>query len=104
MPLDFEQFDTRRYPVLDVKRGYGEWSVSYDKVFVDLLDRPLLERVRSVDFAAVSNAVDLACGTGRIGAWLKERRGDQSSSYYVDGLDLTPEMMAQAHAKGLYRE
>jgi SAM-dependent methyltransferase len=42
--------------------------------------------------------LDLACGTGRIGAWLRSR-----GVANVDGVDLTPAMLEQARAKEIYR-
>jgi SAM-dependent methyltransferase len=98
MAIEFKHFDARRYPVLSVREGYGEWSATYDDVFVDLLDRPLLERIQSIRWNSVEAAADLACGTGRIGAWLRER-GVRN----IDGLDLTPQMLEQARGKGIYR-
>jgi SAM-dependent methyltransferase len=46
---------------------------------------------------AAERALELACGTGRIGAWLRGR-----GVRWLDGIDLTPEMLAQAEARGVY--
>jgi len=97
--MDFDRFDTRHYPTLPVEDGYREWAVSYERVVQDEMDLRLLERLTRVPWAATRRALDLACGTGRIGRWLKARGVGR-----IDGLDLTPEMLAQARAKGVYEE
>jgi len=63
------------------------------------MDLRLLERARMVDWSAVRSALDLACGTGRIGAWLRGRCAQAA----VDGVDITPEMLAVARGRGVYR-
>lgn len=95
--MDFAPFDQRGYPTLDVRRGYGEWAETYEGVVQDVMDLRLLARLGSVDWAAAEPVLDLACGTGRIGAWLR-RHGVRR----LDGLDLTPEMLARAEARGVY--
>jgi predicted TPR repeat methyltransferase len=95
--MDFSRFDVRRYPTLAVQDGYREWASTYERVVEDEMDLRLLERLSAVDWDAGGRALDLACGTGRIGAWLRARGVHQ-----LDGVDLTPEMLIQAEAKGLY--
>lgn len=95
--MDFTPFDTRKYPVLDVRAGYGEWAASYDATVPDEMDLPLLARVAGVDWPSVRHGLDLACGTGRIGAWLKDRGVAR-----LTGVDLTPEMLARAADRGVY--
>ncbi|HEX5263036.1 MAG TPA: class I SAM-dependent methyltransferase [Phenylobacterium sp.] len=94
---EFSRFDTRHYPTLPVREGYEAWADTYESTVLDLMDRRLLERLRSIDWPAVGRALDLACGTGRGGAWLKAK-GVAS----IDGVDLTPAMLERASAKGLY--
>jgi SAM-dependent methyltransferase len=98
MSMDHTVYDKRRYPIVDVREGYGEWVHTYDATVHDEMDLRLLERLRTVDWAAAREALDLACGTGRIGAWLKARGAGE-----VDGVDLTPEMLERARGRGLYR-
>jgi SAM-dependent methyltransferase len=95
--MDFSHFDVRRYPMLAVQDGYREWAESYEEVVQDEMDIRLLDRIGTVDWASAGHALDLACGTGRIGVWLRGRGVRQ-----LDGLDFTPEMLARARAKGVY--
>lgn len=97
--MDFSQFDIRHHPMVSVEEGYGEWARTYNEVEVGTLDRQLLARIKAVPWAEMRAAVDLACGTGRIGAWLK-----QQGVAAMDGIDLTPEMLEQARARGIYRQ
>ena len=61
------------------------------------MDIALLDALSGVPWAAANRAADLGCGTGRTGAWL---RGKSIRS--IDGVDLTPEMMAIARSRGVY--
>lgn len=96
--MDASHFDKRRYPVVNAATGYGEWAVSYEETVATGLDRPLLTRLRSIDWTNAGPAADLACGTGRTGEWLAGQ-GVQP----IDGIDIAPEMQAKARAKGIYR-
>lgn len=96
--MDADLFDKRRYPVVAAAAGYGEWADSYEATVAEGLDRPLLERLTAVEWASATAAADLACGTGRTGAWLHER-----GIRCIDGVDVTPEMLRQAAAKHVYR-
>ena len=95
--MDFAPFDRRRYPTLAVRDGYREWAKTYENVVQDEMDLRLLARIGTVDWARAGRVLDLACGTGRIGAWLQAQRVQR-----LDGLDFTPEMLARAEAKGVY--
>ena len=95
--MEFAPFDRRRYPTLPVREGYREWAETYEDVVQDEMDLRLLARIGTVDWAAAGRVLDLACGTGRIGAWLRAQ-GVQR----LDGLDFTPEMLARAEAKRVY--
>lgn len=94
--VDFARFDARHYPTLGVQDGYAAWAPTYEATVLDLMDLRLLERL-SLDWASAGRVLDLACGTGRVGAWLKARGAGP-----IDGLDLTPEMLAQAGSKAAY--
>ena len=96
--MDHSVYDRRRYPIVDVREGYGEWVRTYEDTVLDEMDLRLLARLRTVDWSSARTVLDLACGTGRVGAWLRER-----SRAAIDGVDLTPEMLEVARAKGVYR-
>jgi len=96
--VDHSIYDKRGYPVVDVREGYGEWVRTYEQTVLDEMDVRLLEALRTVDWAAPRLVLDLACGTGRIGAWLK-RRGSAA----IDGVDITPEMLEVGRGKDVYR-
>jgi SAM-dependent methyltransferase len=96
--MDHSIYDKRRYPIVEVREGYGEWVRTYEQTVQDEMDLRLLDRLRTVDWTAPRLVLDLACGTGRIGAWLRGR-----CSATIDGVDLTPEMLEGARNKGVYR-
>jgi SAM-dependent methyltransferase len=96
--MDHEPYDKRRYPIVDVRQGYGEWARTYEDTVLDEMDLRLLARLESVDWPAARDVLDLACGTGRIGAWLRHQ-----SAAAIDGVDLTPAMVDMARAKRVYR-
>jgi len=94
---DFSSFDRRKYPTVTPREGYGAWSATYEETIKEDMDLRLLERIGTVRWDRVERAADLGCGTGRTGAWLRER-GVQ----HVDGVDVTPEMLERARARGVY--
>jgi len=95
--LEFSQFDRRRYPTVPVREGYREWLPSYETTVEDEMDVVLLAALERVRWASVERAADLGCGTGRTGAWLR-----QHGVARIDGIDLTPEMLAIARGRGIY--
>jgi SAM-dependent methyltransferase len=95
--MDFAPFDTRRYPTLPVRDGYGEWAVNYEDTVLDLMDVRLLDRLREVDWRRVRRAADLACGTGRTGRWLRA-----AGVGHIDGVDFTEAMLDRARGKNVY--
>ncbi|WP_413569294.1 class I SAM-dependent DNA methyltransferase [Bdellovibrio sp. HCB117] len=97
--MDFKKFDQRNYPTVSAKEGYGEWAETYENSVPDLLDLQTLHQIESVSWSDSKACLDLACGTGRIGVWLKSKGVNT-----IDGLDLTPEMLEKAKAKNIYQE
>lgn len=97
MMLEFSQFDRRGYPTVSVREGYRDWLPSYETTVENEMDLVLLETLESVPWTAVERAADLGCGTGRTGAWLRSRGVAR-----IDGIDLTPEMLAVARGRGIY--
>jgi SAM-dependent methyltransferase len=96
--MDFAPYDRRRYRTVGVPEGYAGWVETYENTVSDEMDLRLLERLDCVEWSVIHKAVDLACGTGRTGAWLKGR-GVGS----IDGVDLTAPMLRRASAKRAYR-
>jgi SAM-dependent methyltransferase len=96
--LKFSDFDTRRYRTVDVRTGYGDWVTTYERTVEDAMDIALLDALSTPPWRSLSTAADLGCGTGRTAAWLRRHAVPT-----IDGVDLTPEMLALAGAKGLYR-
>jgi SAM-dependent methyltransferase len=96
--LDHAIFDKRNYPIVEAQEGYAEWVRTYELTVQDEMDLRLLERLQSVDWSAPRRVLDLACGTGRIGAWLKCR----STAAVIDGVDITPQMLDLARDRGIY--
>jgi SAM-dependent methyltransferase len=96
--VDHSIFDNRNYPIVNVEHGYGEWAQTYEEIVQDAMDIRLFNRIMQVDWRGHQHILDLACGTGRIGVWLREQ-----TDAVIDGVDITREMMEQAQAKGVYR-
>jgi len=92
--MDFASFDKRGYRTVDARAGYGEWAATYEDTVKDPMDLDLLDVV-DVEWGGV--VADLGCGTGRTGEWLAGRVDA------IDGVDLTPEMLELARARGVYR-
>jgi len=97
--VDHSIYDKRRYPIVEVREGYGEWVRTYEQTVYDEMDLRLLEHLRTVDWSVARSVLDLACGTGRIGAWVRGR----CPTAAIDGVDITPEMLDVARSRGIYR-
>ncbi|MFF8769666.1 class I SAM-dependent DNA methyltransferase [Kitasatospora sp. NPDC015120] len=97
--VDFSDFDTRNYPTVDVRTGYAGWVDTYEQTVEDAMDLAVLDRLDTPRWAEVRRAADLGCGTGRTGAWL---RGRAAGGLVLDGVDLTPEMLARARERGAH--
>lgn len=91
----------------DDNRGlYRDWATTYETDFADAHGYVYHERVvdRFVTFAAPiplpldAPLLDVGCGTGVVGKSLQER-GFRT----IDGIDISPEMLAEADKKQLYR-
>lgn len=97
--MDASRFDVRNYPIRSVRDGYSEWAASYEDSVQDVMDLRLLERIQSAPWDRIQMGADLACGTGRIGVWLREH-----GVAMLDGVDLTAEMLEGAREKDVYHQ
>jgi SAM-dependent methyltransferase len=93
----FSNFDQRGYRTLPPREGYAMWSSSYETTVKPEMDLWLLDRVESVAWGEAARAVDLGCGTGRTGAWMRSR-----GVPVVDGVDITAEMIEGARRRAIY--
>jgi SAM-dependent methyltransferase len=94
----FSDFDSRGYRTLDVRSGYAEWVPTYERTVEDAMDIALLDALTTPPWSSLHTAADLGCGTGRTGAWLRKR-----GVAAIDGIDVTPEMLAVARESDVYR-
>jgi len=86
---------------------YADWAESYDADVGDEEYGLPGSVLHTIDAAAVhvpaiadlaTPVLDAGCGTGRIGVALADR-----GYTTIDGVDLSPEMVALAEARGIYR-
>ncbi|KPP80986.1 MAG: Methyltransferase domain [Rhodobacteraceae bacterium HLUCCO07] len=84
----------------DSQRLYRSWADSYDSDFVDEMDYRLPQHVARVFLAAHPKGpvLDLGAGTGVMGLLL------EGQVTPVDGTDISPEMLAVAARKQVYRQ
>jgi predicted TPR repeat methyltransferase len=80
-----------------VVTGFEEWAQTYDQTVDSQLDLCLLAQLHTVPWPQMQRVVDLGCGTGRIGQWLR-----QQGIPHIDGVDCSPAMVQQAATKQVY--
>jgi len=97
MTKPFSLYDIRHYPTVDVVTGFGEWASTYDQTVQRQLDLDLLAQLHTVPWPQMHRAVDLGCGTGRIGQWLR-----QQGVSHLHGVDCSLAMARQAATKQVY--
>lgn len=82
---------------------YRDWARTYDKTMLEGLhyQSPNLvaDRLAALMPGRDNPVLDIGCGTGLAGRELSAR-----SFTVIDGIDISPEMMAVAHEKGGYRD
>ena len=86
----------------EVRLTYRNWADTYDR---DLLDEfgyraphAAVEALEKLLPSRDSVILDMGCGTGLVGELLREL-----GYRHLDGLDLSPEMLEKAEARGVYR-
>ena len=104
--IDVETFDPRLSAVYrqreDKLRHYDEWAGSYETDLVDDLD--YVAHLETSDIFAklvgdrTSRVLDVACGTGLVGAYLAGLGYAQ-----IDGVDFSGEMLRRAGERKIYR-
>jgi|RhiMetdeSRZDD1v2_1073273.scaffolds.fasta_scaffold414692_2 SAM-dependent methyltransferase len=97
MTKPFSLYDARHYPTVDVVTGFEEWARTYDQTVENQLDLALLADLHTVSWSQIHRAVDLGCGTGRIGQWLR-----QQGVPHIHGVDCSFAMAHQAVTKQVY--
>ena len=83
-------------------RLYADWAASYDVGFAQATDYRLPAHVAAVFLAHGGSGpvLDVGAGTGLLAQQLR----DMGLTDPVDAVDLSPEMLATAATKGLYRQ
>ena len=95
-----EQLRALRQPRLPHRRradGLRPWAATYEDTVQDAMDVELLDALTELDVSGATVA-DLGCGSGRTGAWLPAH-----GAAAIDGVDVTPEMLEVARARGVFR-
>ncbi len=84
----------------DVLRLYRDWAATYDTVWAAEMQFALPVHVAEAFLAAggTGPVLDVGAGTGLLGQALRDR----GFAGRLDGIDLTPEMLERARAKGIY--
>ena len=83
-------------------RLYRDWAATYDSGFVADMGYRLPAHVAGAFVAAggTGPVLDVGAGTGLLAAHLR----DLGFAGLIDGVDLSPDMLAIAAAKGIYRD
>lgn len=83
----------------DARRMYGDWAATYDESFGaawGYIAPREIAAILKAEFAGDEPILDAGAGTGLVGEHLRDLT--------VDAFDITPEMLDQARAKGIYRD
>jgi len=86
----------------DAVAVYAQWAATYDDDVFGTLGFTGSERIADLLAAQLSDRrqpiLDIGCGTGAVGSHLREHGFD-----HIDGVDISPEMIAVAMTKDVYR-
>lgn len=82
-------------------RFYRDWAPTYDRTFAEAMDYQLPANVAAVFIAegGAGPVLDVGAGTGLLAEALRA----QGFGAEIDAIDLSPDMLKVAGAKGLYR-
>jgi len=106
LPRDEQELLRRAYGLSSDEESlalYRDWAKTYDKTMLEGLHyqspRLIADRLSALLPARASAVLDIGCGTGLAGRELAAR-----GFTVIDGIDISPEMMAVARGKGGYRD
>ena len=86
----------------DNKKLYAKWAATYESEFVasaGYLHPKIISELFHTQIPVVKNVIDIGTGTGLVGKYLKAFRPEIE----IDGIDISPEMLAEASKKHVYR-
>lgn len=84
------------------KKLYAKWAATYESDFVvnaGYLHPKIISELFHKQIPTVQNVIDIGTGTGLVGKYLKTFRPE----IVIDGIDISPEMLAEASKKDVYR-
>ena len=86
----------------DNKKLYAKWAATYESDFVanqGYQHPKVISDLFHSELPQVSKVIDIGTGTGLVGKHLLELR----PNLVIDGIDISPEMLAEAKKKNVYR-
>ena len=86
----------------DNKNLYAKWAQTYESDFVanqGYQHPKVISEIFDAQLPALSSVVDIGTGTGLVGHYLSKLRPE----IIIDGIDISPEMLAEAAKKNVYR-
>ena len=86
----------------DNKKLYAKWAASYESDFVTnqgYKHPQVIAEIFHNNLPEVKKVIDIGTGTGLVGKYLKGHRPE----IIIDGIDISPEMLAEAAKKEVYR-
>ena len=86
----------------DNKKLYAKWAATYESDFVanqGYHHPKVISDFFHNELPQITNVLDIGTGTGLVGKFLSELR----PNIVIDGIDISPEMLAEAKKKNVYR-
>ena len=86
----------------DNKKLYAKWAATYESDFVanqGYHHPKVISDLFHKELPQITNVLDIGTGTGLVGKHLLELR----PNLVIDGIDISPEMLAEAKKKNVYR-
>ncbi|NEP78567.1 MAG: class I SAM-dependent methyltransferase [Okeania sp. SIO3C4] len=83
------------------KHSHGSWALTYEEEVAAVnYQAPELLAQTALEFRDSGNYLDIGCGTGLVGEAIMRC---QKENLYIDGCDLSEEMLKVAKQKSIYR-